>query len=255
MKKKFKKQQSLTTKKPLTFITGGCSFSETKTHWTKTWPRYIEKSFDANVISTGMGSEGNGMISRRVIHAVHTQLKTIPAEEIIVGVMWSGPSRHEQYTTDKTSFPNKNIDSWMENPTAVVSRDPGGWIIYNSHWRINQAKNYYKHMYNNVYSQIQTLEHIIRTQNYLKLLNIKYFMSTYMDEVFALTDNSNLDHLYEQIDYEYFLTNQGMLEWSKATGLQPKEGDHHPTNEMHQLYTKEIIIPFLKNKYNIDNVN
>ena len=78
-------------------------------------------------------------------------------------------------------------------------------------------------------------------------------MTTYMDEVFALTDNSNLDHLYEQIDYEYFLTNQGMLEWTRTTGLQPRSsGDHHPTAEMHQLYTNKIIIPWIKQKYKID---
>ncbi len=233
-------------------ITGGCSFSATKTGKAKVWPHWLEKQTKFNAVNTGSGSEGNGMISRRIIHAVHEQLKHTSADNILVGIMWSGPSRHEQYSSKKTEF-NGNIDGWMENPTSYVEKDLGGWIVYNNRWKIKQAQRFYRYMYDPVYSQMLTLEHIIRTQNYLKLHNIKYFMTTYMDEVFALTDNSNLDHLYEQIDYEYFLTNQGMLEWTRTTGLQPRSnGDHHPTAEMHQLYTNKIIIPWIKQKYKID---
>ena len=43
-----------------------------------------------------MGSQGNGMIARKAIWAVHEQLKTTPPEQLLVGIMWSGPSRSEQ---------------------------------------------------------------------------------------------------------------------------------------------------------------
>jgi hypothetical protein len=106
-----------------------------------------------------------------------------------------------------------------------------------------------------MYAQIQTLENIIRVQNYLKLHNIKYFMSTYTSEVFAVKDNPNLDHLYEQIDFSKFLPVDGCFEWCKEqSGLpMPYVNDNHPSTEQHKLFTEQVIIPFLTNTYNIDN--
>lgn len=225
-------------------ITAGCSFTETRQE--KTWPVWLEAHLPLKeAIHTGLGSQGNGMISRKVIYAVHEALKNNNSADLIVGIMWSGTSRHEQYTDEKSKLPTKNIDGWMDNPTTFVKDDIGGWVIYNAHWRIPQAVNYYKNIYNRTYSQIQTLEHIIRTQNYLKLHNIKYFMGTYMDEVFEYKDNPNLDHLYEQIDFEQFLQTEGMMEWSRKTGLPPLLYDHHPSQQMHKLFVDQVIMPFL----------
>mgnify|MGYP001626805111 CR=1 FL=1 len=233
-------------------ITGGCSFSETKTLCVKTWPYWLAKRTNLQLVSTGMGSQGNGMISRRIIHAVHEQLKHTSADNIFVGIMWSGPSRHEQYNKEKIDF-NGNVDGWMENPSSYADQDPGGWIIYNNHWNIKQAQQFYKHMYDPVYSQVLTLEHIIRVQNYLKLHNIKYFMSTYTKQVLLLRDNPNLDHLYEQIDFSCFLPCVGELEWCiENTDDDFAPDGIHPMDIQHQKFTNELMIPWIKQKYNID---
>mgnify|MGYP005646698153 FL=1 len=233
-------------------ITGGCSFSETKTLCAKTWPHWLARQTKFHTISTAMGSQGNGMISRQVIHSVHEQLKHTSADNILVGIMWSGPSRHEQYSSEKIDF-NGNIDGWMENPTSYADQDPGGWIIYNNYWKIKQAQHFYRYMYDPVYSQVLTLEHIIRVQNYLKLHNIKYFMSTYTKEVLMLRDNPNLDHLYEQIDFDCFLPCVGELEWCiENTSLELGPDGEHPSDYQHQQFTNEVIIPWIKQKYKID---
>lgn len=233
-------------------ITGGCSFSETLTSFVKTWPYWLENLTNLNLVSTGMGSQGNGMISRKVIHAVHEQLKQTCADDILVGIMWSGPSRHEQYNSEKIDF-KRNIDGWEENPSSYVDQDQGGWIIYNNHWKITQAQNFYKYMYDPIYSQVLTLEHIIRVQNYLKLHNIKYFMSTYTKEVLRIKENPNLDHLYEQIDFDYFLPCVGELEWCIENTSGPFAPDgQHPSDDQHRQFTDELIIPWIEQTYNVD---
>lgn len=238
-----------------TLITSGCSFTETQIE--TTWPIHLSNilKYKQN-IHLGEGCQGNGMISRKLIHAVHTALKTNKADNLLVGVMWSGPSRHEQYMSKPVKF-SKNADGWNRNPINIVDNDKGGWVIYNAHWTILQATNYYRNMYDPIFSQIQTLEHVIRVQNYLKLHNIKYFMSTYTNEVFALKDNPNLDHLYEQIDFDHFLPVEGCYEWARDVSNLPfyRPIDRHPTKKQHLMFTKEVILPFLKDKYNIDIVD
>ena len=51
-------------------ITGGCSFSECRSH-AGTWPRHLADALpNYEHVSTAMGSQGNGLISRRVIYQV-----------------------------------------------------------------------------------------------------------------------------------------------------------------------------------------
>ena len=252
MKTKRKFNKPTTSRQPLTLITSGCSFSEPII--AKTWPLHLERQLrPKNAIHTGLGCQGNGMISRKAIHAVHNALKTHkPKNKMLVGIMWSGTSRHEQYSLEDPNFTH-NIDQWMSNPTKVDPDEPGGWIIYNAHWKIPQARHYYKHMYDPVYAQILTLEHIIRTQNYLKLHNVDYFMSTYTDEVLKMRDHANLDHLYEQIDFENFLPVEGEHEWARYhSGIPWTSPDLHPSSQHHSAFAKKVILPFIKNKYNID---
>lgn len=231
-------------------ITSGCSFSETIKE--KTWPLWLEEKLDLKTgIHTGLGCQGNGMIARKAIHSVHEVLKYTNANDITVGIMWSGPNRHEQYSMHDPSFVSKNIDGWQINPVSFVNNDRAGWIIYNGNWKIREAKNYYRYIYDVVYSQILTLENIIRVQNYLKIHSVKYFMSVYMDEVLKFRDNPNLDHLYEQIDFNQFLPVEGEYEWCRDnTSFKFNKHDMHPTGEMHEAFTNQVIMPFLNRQDN-----
>ena len=80
-------------------------------------------------------------------------------------------------------------------------------------------------------------------------------MSTYTKEVLELRDNPNLDHLYEQIDFDNFLPVEGEYEWALNECKLPwTSPDYHPSIEQHDEFTKQIILPFVKDKYNVDSI-
>ena len=75
-------------KKRKILLTGGCSFSECISTHIDTWPRHLEKNLPTyEHISTGMGSQGNGLISRRIIYNLTQLIKKINSENILVGIM------------------------------------------------------------------------------------------------------------------------------------------------------------------------
>jgi hypothetical protein len=232
-------------------VTGGCSFSEIR--WRDTWPSHLAQLLpNYEHISTGLASQGNGLISRRIIYQITEQLKTIDAKELLVGIMWSGPDRHDFFTHDKI---NSNVhDGWVENPSKVVKDSTGAWIITNSHWKIPQAVEYYKTFYDQIGHWVYTCEHILRVQWFLKFHNIKYFMSAYTKEVFpeGIDTHPESKYLYDQIDFLQFLPIKGgEYEWCKYdSGIPGAEDpkDIHPTSDQHEAFTKQIIIPFLKDK-------
>lgn len=233
-------------------ITGGCSFSDLTT--TKTWPHWLAQSLNANLTSTGLSSTGNKFISRRVHHAVNEKLKTTDPKDIIVGVMWSGPSRAEFY--HKNYIKLHDSEGWVQNPVVWPEGDSGGWTIMNAWWKIKLAKFYYTYFYDEIGSQVLTLESIISLQNYLKLNNIKYFMSIYHDEVFTIRNHPQLDWLYEQIDWDHFLSGKSCYHWCKFKSGLPypielHKGISHPSEEQHKAYTQKVIRNFLNKKYKI----
>jgi hypothetical protein len=105
-------------------ITSGCSFSECRSH-VGTWPKHLADALpDYAHVSTAMGSQGNGLISRRAIYQVTEALKQTSPEDILVGIMWSGPDRHDFYQLGNKQFDNQ--DGWMETPHALC---PTGRVL------------------------------------------------------------------------------------------------------------------------------
>lgn len=238
-------------------ITSGCSFSETHSSYINTWPRHLNRMLpEYTLTNRAMSSQGNGLISRGIIYEVNEKLKTNNAEDLLVGVVWSGPSRHDYYVDSPKQFKGKNLDGWIDNPTDVV---PGvkQWAILNHHWKHDSSKMWYRNFYSHIGSYINTLEHILRTQWFLEKHNIKYFMSTYTAQVLPgeLNDDLSTAHLYGQIDFTKFLPISGILEWSmesdwKAGDTLPSFQDahvdgQHPTTEHHKLLTEKVILPFV----------
>jgi len=241
--------------KKLKLITAGCSFSEIRRDYPETWPVWVERKYGLSAVHTGKSCQGNGMISRSVLYQIDLQLKTHSPDNLLVGIMWSGPTRHEQYVNERANF-SSNVDGWIDNPVTFIEDDPGSWIIYNANWQIPQAKKYYRNMFDTIYSQIQTLEHILRVQDYLELHNIKYFMGTYTDDVFKVRDHPNLDWMYNRINFDKFLPIEGCWDWVRDNSkfpMPPKNGNH-PSSKQHEEFTHHVIVPFLKEKYNIDDI-
>jgi hypothetical protein len=233
-------------------ITGGCSFSECVSFSQHTWPIQLSKILhpDWQHKPTGMGSQGNGLISRRIIYQVMEELKTTNPEDMLVGIMWSGPDRHDLYHTENIYFDVH--EAWLENPTKFVKNTPGHWIILNGGWRSSYARNYYTNFHEHVGSLIYTIEHMLRVQWFLKQHNIKYFMTTYTAEVLPdiVKSHPEVEYLYKQIDFDKFLPVTGEYEWcaEHMPNDFPRPNDNHPGIEQHTAFTEQVIIPFLKEK-------
>ena len=236
-------------------ITSGCSFSECISDYINTWPRYLTTALGAAHISCGLGSQGNGLISRKLMYQVHTALKSHSADDILVGIMWSGTSRWECYKEYQQTF-DKNTDGWQRNPTAVADNSPGGWVIANYHWSHPVSTVYYKNYYDQIYSQILTLEHVLRVQWYLKQHNIKYFMSSMNAMVFPeeLLQDPECRHLTDMVDWSQFLPCAGEREWCvDNTTHSFLPNDDHPTSEMHSEFVDRMIMPWLRERGYLDN--
>lgn len=234
-------------------IASGCSFTFEK--WN--WPGHLGRDIGVEIINVGMGSQGNGLISRKLIYAVETALRKYRPEEILVGVMWSGTDRVEYHTHDGSNvihWGTKIFDPNIKNPTNVV-KGQYNWRIMNHHWDNKESLNYYENFHTSIYGMVVTIEHVLRIQWYLKHLGIDYFMSTYMD-IFGdkiLTENSEVDYLFKMIDFETFLPIKGCYEWVKENysklGLPSNDKTAtHPTSFGHRKFSEEVIEPYLKEK-------
>jgi len=249
-------------------ITSGCSFSDIKNNIS--WPLHLSSSYaDSSTNHTGLTSQGNGLIARKAMYAVQSALAAgIPAEEILVGIMWSGPDRHDmflQHLPDQLSDEVKEKDFMVVNPTNFVVA-PGGWLIMNSHWNEIHSKRYYTYFHDEINQRINTYEKILWTQLYLKAHNINYFMTAYTDQVLDRHGNNpNISWLKDQVDWDQWLPVKSMHSWcynywtddafADIEVLNPENGktflfkDNHPTRDMHVKFTQEVILSFINNKF------
>ena len=244
---------------------------------TNSWPYICKEKLNYDLYDLTEEKIGNALISRKVISKVNELLKTNKSDDIIVGIMWTIPDIHERYIS------NGKNDSYVEKPeinlTSVVGNIKN-WRVLRHEW-ISSSEDcnlYYRVIYNKLQSYILTLEHIMRTQWFLKKLGIKYFMTFHLD-IFhkdenylkmynfeKLKDIKKRDHslnilnynevhyLYNTIQKNMFLPIDGMLEWVQTNysvgGFEDNE-KLIPNGFGHEKFTNEMIIPFLKHTYNI----
>lgn len=226
-------------------ITGGCSFADLRYY--HTWPKYLSDNLENyHHISTGLASIGNGLISRRVLYQVQKNLQY--ANDMIVGISWSGPDRADFYIN---SPPNMGNFTTTKNPNCVVE-NYDNWVIMNHQWDHPLIKNYYTSFHDTIAQLVYSYEHILRLQWFLNQHNIKHFMTNMDSWTFPKPHISHHEvaHLYNLIDWKKFLPVTGIYEWCRDfSNLEfPVKGDNHPSPNQHGLFTSEIIIPFLKEK-------
>lgn len=230
-------------------ITSGCSFTDTA--WDQTWPVHLANHFP-NVLKKelGLGSSGNGLISRKVIYEVSQALKNYKPDEILVGIMWSNRDRSEFYSRDELA--PENSDGWRQNPTHFIPGTSKSWNLLHWGWKNSLSKLYYTTFHDNIGSLIYTYEHILRTQWFLHLNRVPFFMSNITEDLFnnGITQEADVTHLHDLIDKSNFLPVKGEHEWARDfSNLSFADDDpFHPTSEQHKLFVDKIIIPFLKEK-------
>ena len=258
------------------FISTGCSFTEVpfvelngmskpnmslyphpKT--SLSWPVHVNNHLiDCTPKYSGKGGSGNGIISRTTIYEVTEALKQYKPEDILVGIMWSGSYRKEVYYSEP-KFQHHNIDNGslhQSNPASIG----GNYNFYKvmPYWEDELSTWYYKHIYDEVGSNIESLEHILRTQWFLKSHNIRYFMTTYYPEVFPKGDMVNhvdIKHLYDMVDFNEFIDVDSEYEWcvrkqDPAVEAWDPYGASipHPNTKLHKAFADEVIMPHLEKK-------
>jgi len=245
-------------------ITGGCSFTQVPNTY-KNWPIFLRDRLGVSAFFDGAGSAGNDLISRRVMHRVDQSLnvKKIPAEKLLVGVMWSGVNRHSFYLSEEplkyTKFNDAKTDEQLYahgNPNSIIDGTKRNVYMVSPHWDDELSNIYYKKFNDDVGALMNTLEHILRLQWYLKFHKIKYFFTSYnMDSFDAkryqnYRDHVDLKYLYDQVDRDYFLPIENMGVWNRnKSGLNfHVPNDDHPTSEMSEAFTDRVIVPYLKKK-------
>ena len=200
-----------------------------------TWPNYLNDSIKGSkLISKAMGSQGNGLISKGIIYEVSKQLKECSADDLLVGIMWSGTDRHEVWCHDQL---DPKVEGAIENPTGFIENQKN-WQILNPWWESGKSSVYYTHIHQVESGHIQTLEHILRTQWFLDKYKVKYFMTTFKD--LRIDTHPETNYLKDLIDWSKFLPVAGMYEWCEG-GL---DDANHPSSESHEKFVKEVILPF-----------
>jgi hypothetical protein len=256
------------------FIASGCKLTNDENGW----QNIFKEKLNCNLYDLTEENIGNALISRKLIYKVNELIKIHKPEDIVVGIMWTIPDIHERYITE-----GKNDDYVGRSQMSLtnVVDDIKNWRILN-HQSITVSEDcelYYKVIYNWLQSYILSVEHILRTQWFLTKLGIKYFMTTHLD-IFHEDENylkmydfsklkefnkrpyrlnilmfSEVIYLYDMIQKETFLPINGMLEWLQ---------EHHPNDGFkdseklipnsfgHEKFVTDMIIPFLKDRYEID---
>ena len=244
-----------------TLVVSGCSF----TAHSHNWPYILKESHGFEVINCAEASQGNGLISRKLIYKLNQLESTFETKNLLVGVMWSAIDRSERYIDNGDMYVGPPFLDY--NPTYVLENYKwSGWRMISPQWtEAEDCIQYYKIFNHPISSMIYTIENILRVQWYLEKKGINYFMS-FMQDIWGTTpvekqdelliNNAEVRYLYNMIDHTKFLPVNGCQNWVlenyKRDGFNPPDSkgriDLHPNLFGHQRFTEEVIIPHLKEK-------
>ena len=206
---------------PTILITGGCSYSQVP-NLDVAWPLPLQESLGVRYVAhTGHGAAGNQLISRKVISKVIEAIELgHKPEDMLVGVIWSGCDRYTHYSenldknhsktrlmgygesyeemlfehTYNPSPPaiidlenledeiNQNISK--QNPAFIRNYKNPSHYVLNCHWDDDMTNYYFEYFVNPQKAIIETCEHILRTEWFLKEKGINYFFGEYDHDVF-----------------------------------------------------------------------
>jgi|ETNmetMinimDraft_5_1059913.scaffolds.fasta_scaffold09850_3 hypothetical protein len=269
-------------------LISGCSF----TAGDNSWATYLEG--DVHVQAHSAGS--NGLISRTLVNKVHTELKNKSKDELFVIAQWTFINRYEFLMTLKENpnynlllegYPFKKMPLRMEfeNPTNFLDKDVSESSWFKSgggqhNWQYDNngddrkyfnkwLSNFYENYWSWEYGWVNSLEHFLRLEHYLKSVGVEYkFFLSFGDgsdpNGYSVSDGGlmftekhrnfeNGKHLFEMIDWDKWWLHKGknhsyggMVEWINErfdTDVFDYNGreDSHPTEEEHRVFTKEVV--------------
>lgn len=278
-------------------ITAGCSFSDPDTPytWVKLFEKHIKRLY-SNVTfdHRGLSSQGQQLIQKKSIHAIHQALSEgYNPEDICVIVMWSGHDRRSWYIDD-ADIMNRILTHWKKqnlvafqlqfgdlsnkcdelvvlgeytNPLKhyVPYNKKGGWYINSKTFdELSFFKEYF--MFSSyLESIIVSLENMIMLQSFCKLKNIKLYEQFYMDYVYdqilKFKDHKEVRHLYDFFDTTNYISLSSIHGYLKQLETQPAqyfrtEIDPHPNLDGHLVWLDQVLLPALeKNNFYSEFIN
>lgn len=248
--------------KPRILIAGGCSFTQYPSN-NNNWPFYLTRDMKYSTFYLGTGCSDNSLIANKVLNQLSTIIKNnqYKKEDLLVGVMWSGVSRHSiylqnepvsyQYIPYDQKDPNHLLyNAYIGNPNRTSNLL--NYYLIQPHFKDELSKVYYKYFYDDVGATILTIKNMLLIQDFCKSNNIPYFFTEYHRDTATnldFKDHIDVKYLYDLLDLSQFLPVKSMWHWCIDSKLKYiKEDDDHPTSEMSEKFTQEIIIPHLKSK-------
>lgn len=237
-------------------VTNGCSF----TAYDNCWPYYLSNVLNRSLVNDCIGSSDNHMIYRRTINSVNKLLNQgIDASDILVGVMWSGANRGH-FHIDRVK-PSKDFNADLKkseiNPYKWPKnkKDNTNWFLFTSNNSSPLVREYYKKYFSSYESTLNTYEHILNLQNYLKNVNINYFFCPFMDRWISRGRYDNEDEYIKSIinliDWNKFVTTQGQWEWVENNCSHLKyKNKTHPGKEQNEKWVDKVLLPWLKENIN-----
>jgi len=253
------------------------------------WPWVLGKELDCVIHDYAFSGLSNDVIASSVVYGVERLLSNgVNANEILVGIMWSGVDRISFFKQSHTTEELKNSDKynmWKENYSFIIKDDfpinknidPrfssdckdysfGSYSVQNFSYDTPDALAWYQNLHDPLGARITTFEKIVWLQDYLKQKNVDYFMSTFMDSVLEpdKADLSNAATLYNEgdeikiphlewlkshIDFDYFLPIRSYHTFFAGQS----EYKRHPDTQENEDLVHKVILPFLSTKYTNTN--
>ena len=251
---------------PKYLVASGCSFTYEGVE--RTWAGWLTEYNKLKRYNYARSSMGNGLIARTAAYGVSKLLQEgVPAEDILVGVMWSGSTRFDFHLDYKPVLYQSDGLLKGHNPFHFIPDATGNWVIGNVNWKSPIVKKYNENFFSEESQSINTFEKILWLQDFLRQRNIKYFMSSYMDTwLDDVTENtkwmseeidwstilcSEFDYLYKNHEHQLAFRASDMLKYSDENWNSDWQPGWHPSADGHRIYTDEIIMPYLRNTYDL----
>jgi hypothetical protein len=246
-------------------ITGGCSFTEGET-WAKSLYDLCKQNYPGVLLeNTALTSQGQELIQKKISQDLIESLKEYKPEEIAVVVMWSSTERKCFYVNNPyiISTDLKNVWSDNRNPICDLknnSNPTAAWYTCNWHdlehpqYTTNIVKTHFSLVKDSSYAVHLSLENIIFLQNLCKVHNVKFYQMFYMDypleDIETYKDHELVKYLYDQFDYNSIVDKKSIFTYLKELDNEELyfRKDAHPTKEGHELWFKQVLLPYLTNK-------
>ena len=266
-------------------ITCGCSFSDPDTPytWVNLLERNIKRTYPDIVFDhRGLSSQGQQLIQKKTVHAIHKALSEgYKPEEICVFVMWSGHDRRSFYINNKDTI-NRIVEHWskievqyqlqfgnLENTgdnltelgtggtsIHIPYNKDGGWYITGGwHNEVPFFKEYLMFCEGSEESIMLSLENMVMLQSVCKTHNIKLYEQFYMDNMYELMEQfknfKECKYLYDLLDKSNYVSTQSIHGYLKSIEVEDCQYfktaiDNHPNAHGHMIWLNNILLPHLE---------